>query len=164
MRRLWMSLREDGRVCKDRVDQYGRYGRRTDQYGSGRPKSSSQDLLRGQKSCANIGHKNVRIRVWWYNPNKDLDHKAWEKKVCARSGCSSLLYIWPLEIYEEKEYSLRIRVVKETGWKGKVALPLQPYSLTISSWPWVQNEPISPIHSNQAPLPLQLAPEHPRPV
>ncbi|KAF3558980.1 hypothetical protein F2Q69_00013350 [Brassica cretica] len=71
-------------------------------------------------------------------------------------------YGWYSHTYVEKGIFLRICVVQETVWKGKVNLPLQPYPHTDSSRPLIQNEPISPLHSNQACLPCQLAPEHPR--
>ncbi|KAG5374337.1 hypothetical protein IGI04_042345 [Brassica rapa subsp. trilocularis] len=48
--------------------------------------------------------------------------------------------------------------------KGIFLMSWVPYLHTVSSWPLIQNEPISPLHSNQACLPCQLAPEHPRPA
>ncbi|KAF3557183.1 hypothetical protein F2Q69_00011837 [Brassica cretica] len=40
---------------------------------------------------------------------------------------------------EAKEDTLRIRVVQGTGWKGKCALPLQPYLHKDPSWPFNSN-------------------------
>ncbi|KAF2596933.1 hypothetical protein F2Q68_00011899 [Brassica cretica] len=45
----------------------------------------------------------------------------------------------------------RIRVVQETGWKGKGALPLQPYPHTDPSWPLIQTEASKPSISPHTP-------------
>ncbi|KAF3556080.1 hypothetical protein F2Q69_00011840 [Brassica cretica] len=58
---------------------------------------------------------------------------------------------------------LRINVVQETGWKGKGALPLQPYPHTDPSWPLIQTEASQPSIKSIHASPLQLAPEHQRP-
>ncbi|KAF3556081.1 hypothetical protein F2Q69_00011843 [Brassica cretica] len=60
---------------------------------------------------------------------------------------------------EAKEDTLRIRVAKG-GWKGKGALPLQPYLTKTHPGRLIQTEPISTFQSVHT---HQLAPEHQRP-
>ena len=54
-------------------------------------------------------------------------------------------------------------MVQETGWKGKGALPLQPYPHTDPSWLLIQTEASKPSIKSMHASPLQLAPEHQRP-